>query len=143
MTLFRTNSPDEAAKLITVSNVLRDSRHADHLIYCGRQSSWKPEWARQSIQNASMGNPHPGDGTTCKLCRVKHNRDECIIAFETDLERTAPEHKWKLEIKRLAILAMEGHTIQLFCFCSPQKCHCDVIKRHIKWHITQMMGGPE
>ena len=36
------------------------------------------------------------------------------------------------EVRELAVLS-ETNDIHLFCWCAPEPCHCDVIKRCIEW----------
>lgn len=38
------------------------------------------------------------------------------------------DNEWHMKvIRRLALRVQEGKTIALYCHCTPEACHCDVI----------------
>jgi hypothetical protein len=43
------------------------------------------------------------------------------------------------ELVRIANLVRQGESIQLCCWCHPQKCHGDIIKACIEWLIDKKL----
>jgi hypothetical protein len=71
-----------------------------------------------------FGNPHPIG--FCSICKKAHNRDEAIDAFKKDfLIRIQHDDEYKKKI-----IGLKGK--KLGCFCSPARCHGDIIKEWIE-----------
>lgn len=112
---------------ITVHNCKRqhpNPRNPKH-IYCGRKMSALPA--------SPLGNPF--------VLGKDGNRDQAIQLFRQDLWR-ALNHQLcdRLngqaaydELFRIARIVKDGNPVSLFCWCTPQPCHCDIIKAAILW----------
>lgn len=77
-------------------------------------------------RGSPLGNPFPIDNTTGQT------REVVIANYETWLKRQI-DHKVPRvidELNRLGNLALQG-PLNLQCFCCPQACHGDVIKRFL------------
>ncbi len=96
--------------------VVVNIRKEEYDIYCGRPGS--------GIEYAPYGNPHTVYDI-CPLCRVKHSRGEAIPLFE--------EYFYSEQGKELRELVKKNikKGMRLGCFCSPKKCHADIIAAYV------------
>lgn len=124
---------------ITVGNSYTSRRDADINLYCGRQSSFKGK-AAAGLTNAKLGNQHTV-GTICPVCNVVHPRGEAIRAYAADLAKADPAGYLCRSLRRMAERLNEGKSIKLFCFCSPEACHCDVIAREVRIRAKWLKEG--
>jgi hypothetical protein len=114
---------------ITVHNckTSRPVRTNPNHIYCGRPVA--------GLAGSPLGNPFtlPNDG----------DRDQVVQMFRADLWAALTNRPTLrlnpkpavAELYRIAKLAKEGHSLSLFCWCTPQSCHCDIIKSSVEWLI--------
>lgn len=94
---------------------------ADIHLYCGRESSFKP---REGLVNAKLGNPYPMSPII--------DRTESILMYEAFLLQyggTNENTGQRKRIARITELDREGKHIALYCFCKPDDCHTDIIRR--------------
>lgn len=93
------------------------------LIYVGRRSSYKPEYG---LDFSVLGNPFGPRGG--------YSRDEAVEAFEARVEQGLP----LVPLRALDVLRQRARTEQLalVCFCHPQRCHADVIKKELEGGVA-------
>jgi hypothetical protein len=84
-----------------------------------------------------LGNPFPLHGES--------SRQEVIAQYETWLAHARMTNKAVAdELARVAALAAKGHEVELECWCAPQACHGDVVKRTVEaWieHQSQVAAS--
>ena len=94
--------------MIKVVNKYREPNH----IYCGRGSA--------------LGNPFP----------MKHEgeRDEVCDKYEVYFKEQVEGLKNEAMLSELRSIYKEAQKgdVNLGCFCSPKRCHCDTIKNFIE-----------
>lgn len=103
--------------MITIHHVKEAGRvSADIHLYCGRGEN-----NVKGLVNARMGNPFVMRKWT------EDERNRVCDAYERHLESLpATANEWRV-IERMKQRLAEGKTIALYCYCAPQRCHCDVI----------------
>jgi hypothetical protein len=81
-------------------------------VYCGRENPPR------------LGNPYPITRTQDRnvVC------DKFEIYFDEEMKKE--DSAFKKEIQNLEQLALKGDLV-LLCFCVPERCHTDTIKRHL------------
>jgi hypothetical protein len=121
-----TSSHDPTQKTIDTTVVNLKANAYDE--YIGRRSKPYTHMLTAGIKPGTegwLGNPLPIG--RCNICNKEHTRTECISAFKKDFYKAInsrdPDFKKH-------ILSMKGK--RLGCFCKPQDCHGDVIKRYIE-----------
>lgn len=82
----------------------------------------------------TLGNPyttHPGRMTLAKYCVA--SKEEGLVQFSKMvwLEMQDPTSMISQELHRIARFARK-HNINLVCYCAPNPCHGDIIKRQIE-----------
>jgi hypothetical protein len=93
---------------------------ADIHLYCGRGEN-----NVKGLINARMGNPF-----IMKKWDLSE-RDRVCDAYERHLDSLpATANEWRV-IERMKQRLAEGKTIALYCYCSPQRCHCESIKNRV------------
>jgi len=90
---------------------------ADIHLYCGRGES-----KIEGLINAKLGNPFIMKSWT------KEERDRVCNAYAAHLDILPIESLEKRTILRMAERLAEGKSIALYCYCAPQRCHCESIK---------------
>lgn len=109
--------------MITIHHIKETNVQADLHLYCGRKGSCK----RTDLIDAQVGNPHPVSPYTCSLCKVVHQRGEACDAYHEMLLADLKHPHWPA-IKRIGLRHNEGKHVALYCFCAPNRCHCESIK---------------
>ena len=97
--------------MITIKNFRKDS------------NCYQPWDYRCDRANKILGN-HPGEGLP---------RDKAIKAFKTWFEaqmtdRSKPINEVRTEMGRLYKLHKQHGKLNLWCWCTPKKCHTEIIK---------------
>ncbi|OGS70779.1 MAG: hypothetical protein A3F91_09710 [Flavobacteria bacterium RIFCSPLOWO2_12_FULL_35_11] len=103
--------------MITVVNKHKEPKH----IYCGRGSA--------------LGNPFKMSGES--------ERDSVCEKYEAYFHEQVEVVKNETMLKELRIIykqAIQGN-INLGCYCSPKRCHCDTIKKFIECKIENKLGA--
>lgn len=61
------------------------------------------------------------------------SREEAILAYETDFYKAITDNNQKIiqELLRLHEVGKKNGVLKLGCFCSPLKCHGDIIARFL------------
>jgi len=92
---------------------------------CGRYTTRKLQL--HGCRDAKLGNPHPV-GKRCPRCGIIHARGEAIEACKVD-----PEWRYRLRsfLRREAKRLRYHQHVDLWCWCAPAACHCDLIKQAI------------
>lgn len=111
---------------ITIKNHKTDKQtHGAIGFDCGRFQSRKSQL--MGLHKAKLGNPHPIGW--CDQCRTTHSRAECIQACSND-------PAWRQSLEAWLIQFMDKHRhrhhVDLWCWCSPEDCHCRLIKERIE-----------
>jgi len=77
-------------------------------------------------RGSPLGNPFVigKDGNRDEVC------DKYEAYFEQQLKRSGSSVE--KEIRRLKALLEEHGMLKLGCFCAPQRCHGDTIKKHLE-----------
>lgn len=70
-------------------------------------------------RTSPVGNPYPVG---------KHGRDACIQKFLDSWPILMKDSVFANYIQRIINLHMEGKTVGIECWCSPEACHGDIIK---------------
>lgn len=86
-------------------------------IYIGREMPGQP--------GSVLGNPFKigRDGT----------REEALVKYRRWLwEQINLKNEVYLELRRIAQLAAHGDIV-LLCWCAPNPCHADIVKRAVDW----------
>ena len=96
---------------VTVVNVRKQkSTH-----YCGRETSYKSDYG---VNLSTLGNPFPISNTI--------NRDQVIQQYEK-LFYTKDYIEYHDKEFKILLEYLKTNSVELGCFCHPQKCHCDII----------------
>jgi hypothetical protein len=75
-----------------------------------------------------LGNPY--------ILGVDGTRADCIDKYETYfLDKLENDPKFRKEFERLVDLARAGK-LSIACWCAPQRCHGDVIKKYIEQRLN-------
>lgn len=100
---------------MNIEIVVANKKHAACGEYVGRPSP--------------LGNPYSHLPLTLAKYRVA-TRDEAIKAYRGWLEERigAKDPRVCGELQRLAALARERGTLMLVCWCSPLRCHAEVVR---------------
>jgi hypothetical protein len=103
--------------MITVVNKYKEPNH----IYCGRGSA--------------LGNPFP--------MKNESERDKVCDKYEVYFKEQVQVLKNESMLKELRVIykqALKGD-VNLGCFCSPKRCHCETIKEFIEKQLLKAVDG--
>lgn len=97
---------------------------------CGRFISRKLQL--HGVRKTNLGNPHPIG--YCAKCNRTHDRKDCIAACAKDKEW---RQELRLFLRQLKKDHQYRHHVDLWCWCAPLPCHCDLIKQAILHNIPE------
>lgn len=90
-----------------------------------------------------LGNPFKIGGQNSVSGAGIMNRDDVILAYENWLfsQLKAGNPVVIQALDQIAHKHMQGHEVNLICYCKPQKCHGDIIKAVIENKIKEIENG--
>ncbi len=113
---------------IVIKNLRSDNRSENSLGYdCGRFIHHRS--IELELEYVNLGNQHKVG--FCDTCNQYHTRASLIPACRSDLIWQEKVDLFVDKVKRDVIL-QEPHTIELWCWCAPLPCHCDIIKERLE-----------
>lgn len=113
-----TRNQQPSKNMITIHHVKEAGTvTADIHLYCGRGEN-----NVKGLINARMGNPYVMRKYTLE------ERNRVCDAYAALLESAAIDSHERRTIHRMATRLAEGKTIALYCYCAPERCHCETIK---------------
>lgn len=103
---------------------VKDFKKEPWQVYCGRSN------LRLGFRSSPLANPY--------YLQREEDRGKIVEKFRAYFERLLDgrEAQYKCEaakeeLVRLKEIHDQEGQLELACFCSPKRCHCDVIKEHL------------
>lgn len=78
---------------------------------------------------------HKPSGTIAEV--VVGSREEAIKRYADDFPKRLAEKDFRQEFMRIFDYIVENKQANLICWCSPQPCHCDIIKAHLEIFLRE------
>lgn len=111
--------------IVTVKNEKTDHPTEGAIgLSCGRFMSRKLQL--MGVHKTPLGNPHPTGW--CPKCQKTHDRASCIEACRLDQDFRSALKTFLMTAKPLLRYRQK---VDLWCWCAPEPCHCDLIKIEI------------
>lgn len=108
-------------KVVHIKNSLNSPGYKS--VYIGRGYSRDPRMENSGLGNPFKLGPHESRGAT-----IERFKEWCWREYNKN-----PEYKEKID--SLARRVKKGENIELVCFCKPNPCHGDILKKFIDWLV--------